>query len=45
MLVVEFFQQALRVRYDGGLHYLYFAIGVLIVGAVLYIGARKLSRE
>ena len=45
VLVIEFFQRALQIEYETPLDLLYFATGVLLVSAALYLGARKLSKK
>ena len=44
VLVIEFFQRALQLEYVTPLDLLYFAAGVLLVSAALYVGARKPSK-
>lgn len=42
VLAIEFFQHALRLRYDGSLDLLYLAGGVLLIGGAFYlIGLRR----
>ena len=45
VLVIEFFQRALQLRYERPLDLLYFATSVLLVSGALYLGTRKRSRE
>ena len=44
VLVIEFFQRALQLEYRNPLDLLYFATGVLLVSAALYLGSRKPSK-
>jgi uncharacterized membrane protein YqhA len=37
VMIIEFFQQALRLKYDTPLELLYFALGVLFIGGSLYL--------
>lgn len=41
VLVIEFFQRALKLEYKSPLDLLYFATGVLLVSGALYLGTRK----
>lgn len=41
MLVIKFFQQALRQKYTSPLDLLYLAIGVLLIGGALYLTHRR----
>ena len=41
MLVIKFFQQALRQKYASPLDLLYLAIGVLLIGGALYLTHRR----
>lgn len=41
VLVIEFFQQALRLEYQNALDLLYLGIGILFVGGVLYLSGQK----
>ena len=41
VLVIEFFQRALKLEYESPLDLLYFATGVLLVSGALYLGTRK----
>lgn len=45
VLVIEFFQRALQLEYERPLDLLYFATGVLLVSAALYLGSRKPSKS
>jgi uncharacterized membrane protein YqhA len=45
VLVIEFFQRALQLRYERPLDLLYFATSVLLVSGALYLGTRRRSRE
>ncbi len=45
VLVIEFFQRALKLSYDTPLDLLYFATGVLLVSGALYLGAKKLTKK
>ena len=45
VLVIEFFQRALQLEYERPLDLLYFATGVLLVSAALYLGTRKPSKS
>ncbi|MDP9425319.1 MAG: YqhA family protein [Actinomycetota bacterium] len=45
VLVIEFFQRALQLEYERPLDLLYFATGVLLVNAALYLGTRKPSKS
>ena len=45
VLVIEFFQRALRLEYTTPLDLLYFATGVLLVSGALYLGNRKPSKS
>jgi hypothetical protein len=44
VLVIEFFQRALQLRYERPLDLLYFATSVLLVSGALYLGTRRRSR-
>ena len=44
VLVIEFFQRALRLEYATPLDLLYFATGVLLVSGALYLGNKKPSK-
>ena len=41
VLVIEFFQRALKLEHENPLDLLYFATGVLLVSGALYLGSRK----
>lgn len=41
VLVIEFFQRALEVDYHHALELLYLAVGILLIGATLYLGKLK----
>jgi len=41
VLVIEFFQRALRVDYQRALELLYLAVGILLIGTTLYVGRLK----
>ena len=44
VLVIEFFQRALKLEYETPLDLLYFATGVLLVSGALYLGNKKPSK-
>ena len=41
VLVIEFFQRALKLEHRNPLDLLYFATGVLLISGALYLGSRK----
>jgi uncharacterized membrane protein YqhA len=41
VLVIEFFQQALKLHYKSALELLYLGIGILFIGAALYLSGQK----
>ncbi len=41
ILVVKFFQQALRLKYESPLDLLYLGLGILFVGGALFLGHRR----
>jgi uncharacterized membrane protein YqhA len=43
ILVVKFFQQALRLKYESPLDLLYLGLGILFVGGALFLGHRRAS--
>ena len=45
MLVIKFFQQALKQKYASPLDLLYLAIGVLLIGGALYLTHRAAGKE
>jgi hypothetical protein len=45
MLVIKFFQQALRQKYASPLDLLYLAIGVLLIGGALYLTHRRAAEH
>ena len=45
ILVVKFFQQALEVKYASALDLLYLGLGILFVGAALFISGVKLGKK
>ncbi len=45
VLVIEFFQRALKLEYTTPLDLLYFATGVLLVSGALYLGTKKPSKD
>ena len=40
-LVIEFFQQSLRLNYQRRIDLLYMAVGIVLVGAALYLSALR----
>jgi len=40
-LVIEFFQQSLRLDYQRPIDLLYMAVGIVLVGAALYLSALR----
>ena len=42
-LVIEFFQQSLRLDYGRPIELLYMAVGILLIGAALYLSALRSS--
>lgn len=45
VLVIEFFQRAVKLEYTTPLDLLYFATGVLLVSGALYLGNKKPSKD
>ena len=45
VLVIEFFQRAVKLEYTTPLDILYFATGVLLVSGALYLGNKKPSKD
>jgi uncharacterized membrane protein YqhA len=45
ILVVKFFQQALRLKYESPLDLLYLGLGILLIGGALFIGHRRAVGE
>jgi uncharacterized membrane protein YqhA len=43
ILVVKFFQQALRLKYESPLDLLYLGLGILLIGGALFLGYRHLA--
>ena len=45
VLVIEFFQRALKLDYETPLDLLYFAVGVLLISGAIYLTSRKPAKD
>lgn len=45
VLVIEFFQQALKLKYENALDLVYLAIGILFIGGALYLSGPRAARS
>jgi len=45
VLVIEFFQQALKLKYASALDLVYLALGILAIGGALYLSGPKAGRD